>query len=215
MQAFAVTPRRCCFAPARRPRATFCALQHCHFLLEVVRSKQRKVGGMSRPTLERMSSIRLHLRRRAAVIAAPRCLRSPDLASRIARSPSFSRRVNGRRCSAVLGGMDQAPASSKGGLGCSDGSEPFTRDPALQAKRHVALFFGYDGRAYRGSEFQTRIDSEVKGANAQGGPLSTTVEEQLVFALYRVGGILDSNYHHENVLKRLKWSRASRTDKVS
>ena len=42
-----------------------------------------------------------------------------------------------------------------------------------------------------------------------------TVEEQLVFALYRVGGILHSNYHHENVLKRLKWSRASRTDKVS
>jgi len=64
-------------------------------------------------------------------------------------------------------------------------------------KVKLAMFFGYNGENYRGMQFQR--NQTVR-----------TVENTLHDILFRLGFILESN---TTDLKRVKWSRAARTDK--
>ena len=69
-------------------------------------------------------------------------------------------------------------------------------------KRKVALFVGYDGTHYRGLQMQPSQTGVVSGAR--------TVEDVLEDAIFKSGGILESNRGN---LTKIKWSRSSRTDK--
>lgn len=66
------------------------------------------------------------------------------------------------------------------------------------AKRRAALFVGYAGSKYRGSQINRE---RAKGC---------TVEEVLEDAIYRAGFIAENNYQD---FGKLRWSRCSRTDK--
>ncbi|CAM6128851.1 unnamed protein product [Calypogeia fissa] len=65
-------------------------------------------------------------------------------------------------------------------------------------KRKVAMWVGYIGTAFKGLQM-------VRGPEA-----ANTIEYQLERAIYKAGGILETNYGH---LDKLSWSRSSRTDK--
>ncbi|CAM6104848.1 unnamed protein product [Calypogeia fissa] len=65
-------------------------------------------------------------------------------------------------------------------------------------KRKVAMWVGYVGTAFKGLQM-------MRGPEA-----ANTIEYQLERAIYKAGGILETNYGH---LDKLSWSRSSRTDK--
>lgn len=67
----------------------------------------------------------------------------------------------------------------------------------ITVKRKVALLFAYNGANFSGNQVQT--EESVR-----------TVEPELEKALYNSGCIAESNYKS---LSKIKWSRASRTDK--
>jgi tRNA pseudouridine38-40 synthase len=75
-------------------------------------------------------------------------------------------------------------------------------DEKRMGKRKVALFVGYDGTHYRGLQMQPSQTGVVPGAR--------TVEDVLEDAIFKSGGILESN---RGSLTKIKWSRSSRTDK--
>ena len=64
-------------------------------------------------------------------------------------------------------------------------------------KLKVAIFFGYNGENYNGLQWQNATDV-------------TTIENVIQQALFQRGFILESNMKEP---KRVKWSRAARTDK--
>ena len=72
-------------------------------------------------------------------------------------------------------------------------------------KRKVALFVGYDGTSYRGLQ-QQPSQQHIQFDDGR----QHTVEDVLEDAIYRAGGILDSN---RGSLGKINWSRSSRTDK--
>lgn len=66
-----------------------------------------------------------------------------------------------------------------------------------RSKKKVALIFAYNGANFSGNQIQS--DDSVR-----------TVEPELEKALYDASLIADSNYRN---LSKIKWTRASRTDK--
>lgn len=72
-------------------------------------------------------------------------------------------------------------------------------------KRKVALFVGYDGTSYRGLQ-QQPSQQHIQFEDGR----QHTVEDVLEEAVYRSGGILESN---RGMLGKINWSRSSRTDK--
>ena len=72
-------------------------------------------------------------------------------------------------------------------------------------KRKVALFVGYDGTSYRGLQ-QQPSQQHIQFEDGR----QHTVEDVLEEAIYRSGGILESN---RGMLGKINWSRSSRTDK--
>ena len=78
------------------------------------------------------------------------------------------------------------------------------RDPASFTERFrkkpTALLVGYAGGKYRGNT----VNHEL--------PRGSTVDDVLEDALFKSGGVKLSNYR-SRALRRLKWSRSSRTDK--
>ncbi|XP_048139263.1 putative tRNA pseudouridine synthase isoform X3 [Rhodamnia argentea] len=75
-------------------------------------------------------------------------------------------------------------------------SEPLRWQASL--KKKVVMRVGYVGTNYRGLQMQRDEHS------------LSTVEEELETALYKAGGILESNYGN---LHKIAWARSSRTDK--
>ncbi len=73
-------------------------------------------------------------------------------------------------------------------------------------KRKVALFVGYEGTRYRGLQIQPSQQGGEWGSQVP----SLTVEDVLEEAIYKSGGILDSN---RGSLGKIGWCRSSRTDK--
>ncbi|KAI8103068.1 hypothetical protein M9434_005854 [Picochlorum sp. BPE23] len=73
-------------------------------------------------------------------------------------------------------------------------------------KRKVALFVGYEGTRYRGLQIQP----SQRGAEWAAQVPSLTVEDVLEDAIYKSGGILESN---RGSLGKIGWCRSSRTDK--
>ncbi|XP_078445537.1 pseudouridine synthase family protein isoform X2 [Wolffia australiana] len=65
-------------------------------------------------------------------------------------------------------------------------------------KKKVVMRVGYVGTDYRGLQKQIDQDS------------SSTIEGELETAIFKAGGILESNYGH---LQKVGWGRSSRTDK--
>ncbi|KAL3682284.1 hypothetical protein R1sor_000306 [Riccia sorocarpa] len=65
-------------------------------------------------------------------------------------------------------------------------------------KKKVAFWVGYVGTDYKGLQI-------VRGPDAV-----KTIEGELEKAIFKAGGILDTNYGH---LEKVSWSRSSRTDK--
>ncbi|KAF6001586.1 hypothetical protein F1559_003778 [Cyanidiococcus yangmingshanensis] len=95
--------------------------------------------------------------------------------------------------------------------------DPSTSKNALK-KRNVALWFGYIGTCFRGSQVVQPRRNETE-ASTHTGDLNGdtmvsvsdgTVEGELVQALYRIGAITERNLEH---VRKVSWSRASRTDK--
>ncbi|XP_021601021.1 putative tRNA pseudouridine synthase isoform X2 [Manihot esculenta] len=89
--------------------------------------------------------------------------------------------------------------------GCSLPSPPSTSHALNQSqkwqpfrKKKVVLRVGYVGTDYRGLQKQQDEHS------------LSTIEEELEHAIFKAGGILDSNYGH---LQKVAWARSSRTDK--
>ena len=80
-----------------------------------------------------------------------------------------------------------------------------TAGTARLGKRKVALFVGYDGTSYRGLQ-QQPSQQHIQFDDGR----QHTVEDVLEEAIYRAGGILDSN---RGMLGKINWSRSSRTDK--
>jgi len=89
-------------------------------------------------------------------------------------------------------------------IGQARASSVDTVTPRL-GKRKVALFVGYDGTHYRGLQMQP---SQLHLSSQAGH--SKTIEEVLESAIFRSGGILESNRGN---LGKVGWSRSSRTDK--
>ena len=78
-------------------------------------------------------------------------------------------------------------------------------------KRKVALFVGYEGTGYRGLQIQQQTDPTIATTAATDTiDTSNTIEHCLEAAIFAAGGILPSNM---GSLKKLSWSRSSRTDK--
>lgn len=65
-------------------------------------------------------------------------------------------------------------------------------------KRKVAMWVGYVGTHYKGLQIQRTSAS------------GQTIEEELERAIFRAGGILESNFGN---LEKIRWMRSSRTDK--
>lgn len=77
-------------------------------------------------------------------------------------------------------------------------AETSTSTSSRMGKRKVALYVGYEGTGYRG------LQAQPDNAPQQ------TIEDALEAAIFAAGGILPSNM---GALKKLGWSRSSRTDK--
>eukprot|EP00889_Picochlorum_renovo_P003050 jgi/Picre1/30080/NNA_005451.t1 len=80
------------------------------------------------------------------------------------------------------------------------------REGEAFGKRKVALFVGYEGTRYRGLQIQP----SQRGAEWAAQVPSLTVEDVLEDAIYKSGGILESN---RGSLGKIGWCRSSRTDK--
>jgi tRNA pseudouridine38-40 synthase len=96
-------------------------------------------------------------------------------------------------------GAGDTPAAATG-RGRGSGRGPATTapaDPNKPVKRKVALHVGYVGSAYKGLQI-----NRIEGV--------PTIEEELERAIYKAGGIAESNFGE---LNKVKWSRSSRTDK--
>lgn len=65
-------------------------------------------------------------------------------------------------------------------------------------KRKVAMWVGYVGTHYKGLQIQ------------RSSAVGQTIEQELETAIFRVGGILESNF---GSLDKIRWMRSSRTDK--
>jgi tRNA pseudouridine(38-40) synthase len=85
-------------------------------------------------------------------------------------------------------------------------------------KRNIALWFGYAGTEFRGSQvLEPRRRQPVATAANEAGSgdravdlRDGTVEGELAQALYRIGAVTELNFMK---LSKICWSRASRTDK--
>ncbi|KAL3721080.1 hypothetical protein ACJRO7_005840 [Eucalyptus globulus] len=113
-------------------------------------------------------------------------------------NPDGSRRV-GRlfhRCSAqTLSSSPPSPPALES-CGAPERSEQLKWQAFL--KKKVVMRVGYVGTNYRGLQMQRDEHS------------LSTVEEELENAIYKAGGILESNFGN---LNRIAWARSSRTDK--
>jgi tRNA pseudouridine38-40 synthase len=97
------------------------------------------------------------------------------------------------------------------------GSGPL-RSQTGQKKRNVALWFGYVGTCFRGSQVlqlqqkqaETEIETDRSRALSPMNDGDGTIEGVLVRGLYRIGAISERNLEQ---VRKVGWSRASRTDK--
>ncbi|XP_035546322.1 putative tRNA pseudouridine synthase [Juglans regia] len=90
------------------------------------------------------------------------------------------------------------PYCSGSSSSSSSSSASFTHKWEPFRKKKVVLRVGYVGTAYRGLQMQRDEHS------------LSTIEEELEMAIFKAGGIRDSNYGN---LQKISWARSSRTDK--
>lgn len=107
------------------------------------------------------------------------------------RQPSF--RTSCSRASSPTTSADQSNENPVQAAGPEE-----TSSSTRMGKRKVALYVGYEGTGYRG------LQAQPDNAPQQ------TIEDALEAAIFASGGILPSNM---GSLKKLGWSRSSRTDK--
>lgn len=106
-----------------------------------------------------------------------------------------------------------------------EGEDEFERSPEAKLgfngislehkkKKKVALVTGYVGTGYYGLQYQknqslpsSSFDLNIWCSN---GMDLIAIESELLDAIYKAGGIRNSNYPH---LQKLGWGRSSRTDK--
>ncbi|BAF11970.1 putative tRNA pseudouridine synthase [Oryza sativa Japonica Group] len=119
-------------------------------------------------------------------------------------SALLSRRVNPRflrttPCVSYPGGAaaSAAPPSPPLATTCSDDWGGGMRWESARKKR-VVLRVGYVGTEYRGLQKQRELSAD------------STIESVLETAIFKAGGILESNY---GKLQKVGWERSSRTDK--
>ncbi|KAJ7565138.1 hypothetical protein O6H91_02G049700 [Diphasiastrum complanatum] len=78
-----------------------------------------------------------------------------------------------------------------------------SKETTHKVKKKVALWLGYVGSDFKGLQSQ-------KTSGCQQNAIGMAIEDELEKAIYRSGGILESNYGN---LHKVSWVRSSRTDK--
>lgn len=131
---------------------------------------------------------------RPAAIALPICNAFNDRVLIDHRQPSFRTLCAAGTSSTPTTSADQSNDNNQ----AAGPAETSSATSSRMGKRKVALYVGYEGTGYRG------LQAQPDNAPQQ------TIEDALEAAIFASGGILPSNM---GSLKKLGWSRSSRTDK--